>query len=258
MRVTKSEGTAMSLLDQVRKLEQQVVGRLRELEPLTREYEQLRKVAERLGVRYTPTATDDETDRPPATATTGAAKARAKPRAARTTAKARTTRSSGKSAAKRATKPRTAKSRGGRGARADKPATGDRATATPASQGAATGGGRSRDGRSAARPGEREAQVLRVVGESPGITVREIGERIGVDPTGLYRVTKKLTAEGRLRKDGTRLHATTSDASAPVQAPAASASAAASAGHDEAAKPANGEDAATVTPDTRPTTSSSS
>ena len=46
----------MSLLDQVHKLEQQVVDRLKELEhrlkevePLTREYEQLRKVAERLG-----------------------------------------------------------------------------------------------------------------------------------------------------------------------------------------------------------------
>ena len=44
----------MSLVDQVRKLEQQVVDRLKELEPLTREYDQLRKVAERLGLKYTP------------------------------------------------------------------------------------------------------------------------------------------------------------------------------------------------------------
>ena len=48
--------------------------------------------------------------------------------------------------------------------------------------------------------------MLRLVGEQPGITVREIGERLGVDATGLYRVTKRLTDEGRLRKDGTRLY----------------------------------------------------
>ena len=100
--------------------------------------------------------------------------------------------------------------------------------------------------------------MLRIVGESPGITVREIGERLGVDPTGLYRVTKKLTAERRLRKDGPRLHATASDASAPAQAQAASATAGASAGSNDAAAPATGEDAATATPDTRPTTSSTS
>ncbi len=239
----------MSLLDQVRKLEQQVSGRLKELEPLTREYEQLRNVAERLGLKYTPTDTDTDTDQPPAATRRGAAKARAKPRAVRRAAKAKAARSSGKSAAKRATTPRAATTRGGRGARAEQPATGGRATATPASQGAATGGRRSRAGRSAARPGEREAQVLRIVGESPGITVREIGERLGVDPTGLYRVTKKLTAEGRLRKDGPRLHATASDASAPTQAQAASATAGVSAGGNDAAAPATGEDAATATPD---------
>ena len=50
----------MSLLDQVHKLEQQVVDRLKELEPLTREYEQLRKVAERLGVKYSPGSAEDD------------------------------------------------------------------------------------------------------------------------------------------------------------------------------------------------------
>jgi DNA-binding Lrp family transcriptional regulator len=68
--------------------------------------------------------------------------------------------------------------------------------------------------------------VLRLVTGHPGITVREIGERLGVDATGLYRVVKRLTDDGRVRKDGTRLHpiepATTS-APAPGRA-AASAS----------------------------------
>ena len=40
----------MSVLDEFRKAEQQVVNRLRELQPLVAEHEQLRKVAERLGL----------------------------------------------------------------------------------------------------------------------------------------------------------------------------------------------------------------
>jgi hypothetical protein len=40
----------MALLDQVHRMEEQVAQRLRELEPLMREYEELKRVAERLGV----------------------------------------------------------------------------------------------------------------------------------------------------------------------------------------------------------------
>ena len=68
----------MSVLDQVRKLEQQVVDRLEELEPLTREYEQLRKVAERLGVKYSPRSAKDDGA---ATAKPAKASDRARPRA---------------------------------------------------------------------------------------------------------------------------------------------------------------------------------
>ena len=77
------------------------MGRLKELEPLTRGYERLREVAGRLGLKYTPTAADADTDQPPAATRRGAARARAKPRAVRTAAKAKAARSSGKSAAKR-------------------------------------------------------------------------------------------------------------------------------------------------------------
>src|SRR4051812_44325552 len=45
---------AMSLLDQAHKLERQVMDRLRELEPQILEYEHLRKLAEQLGLKYTP------------------------------------------------------------------------------------------------------------------------------------------------------------------------------------------------------------
>ena len=50
----------MSLLDQI---EKQLIDRLKELEPLRREYERLRKAAERMGIKYSPTASE-----PPATA----------------------------------------------------------------------------------------------------------------------------------------------------------------------------------------------
>jgi hypothetical protein len=80
--------------------------------------------------------------------------------------------------------------------------------------------------RAAVRPGQRHEDVLRLVGENPGITVREIGERLGVDATGLYRVAKRLSDEGRLRKDGPRLYPE-GTATAPSSAPEASAAGAA-------------------------------
>src|SRR6185437_8422423 len=46
----------MSVLDDLKAMEKQVVGRLRELEPLVAEYEELRRAAERLGVDYQPQA----------------------------------------------------------------------------------------------------------------------------------------------------------------------------------------------------------
>src|SRR3954449_3473078 len=44
----------MTVLDQVRKLEREVIDRLQELEPLIREYEELREIAQRLELEYTP------------------------------------------------------------------------------------------------------------------------------------------------------------------------------------------------------------
>jgi ribosomal protein S25 len=167
----------MSLLDQVRKLEQEVRDRLKELEPLTREYEQLRKVAERLGLKDSEKPAEAEAEPQASTvARRGAARTGAGERSAPTRAKRRAKRSA---ARKRAAKP-AAKPSGAR--------------ATSARRAAS------------ARPGQRQDEVLRLVGEHPGITVRELGGRLGVDSTGLYRVVKRLTDEGRVRKDGPRLH----------------------------------------------------
>ena len=201
----------MSLLDQVRKLEQQVTDRLKELEPLTREYEQLRKFAERLGLKYSPRSADAEPETERATtARGGGTRARAKERSARTPAKAQATRSPGRTrAAKTQAKPRGARSTSGQRAAGSAQATGAErdGRAGAQAQGAGSGGQRSGGRRAtAARPGQRHDDVLRLVAESPGITVREIGERLGVDATGLYRVVKRLADDGRVRKQGAGLH----------------------------------------------------
>jgi MarR family protein len=178
----------MSLLDQVRKLEQEVMDRLKELEPLTREYEQLRKVAERLGLKYSPTPAEAEAEAQPSTATRrGAARSSAGERSAPTRAKRQAKRSP---ARKRAAKP-AAKPSGARSTSARRAVT--------------------------ARPGQRQDDVVRLVGEHPGITVRELGERLGVDATGLYRVVNRLSDEGRVRKDGPALHPVGAATTAPAQ-----------------------------------------
>jgi hypothetical protein len=213
----------MSLLDQVHKLEQQVVDRLKELEPLTREYEQLREVAERLGVKYSPGPAKDggaPTAKPAKTSDRARPRAGTGKRAARTTAK----KQSGRAAARTSAAKPAATSRAKRSSTGQRPAS--RAAATGAkgktapSRAGKRAGQQTRGRRAApARPGQRDDELLRLVGDSPGITVREIGERLGVDATSLYRVVKRLTEAGRLRKDGPRLNPVDS-AAVPSPAPA--------------------------------------
>jgi hypothetical protein len=195
----------MLLVDQVRRLEQQVMDRLKELEPLTREYDQLRKVAQRLGLKYTPgSAKSEDGAKPSATRrrTAKPAAERSAPKPAKT--QARQSRSRG--AAKPSAKPRGTRSTTAPKSKPSAPASGGNGTATRARpRKRATSRQRSGGRRAAARAGQRHEDVLRLVGENPGITVREIGERLGVDATGLYRVVNQLTDDGRVRKDGVRL-----------------------------------------------------
>src|SRR3954470_8920340 len=83
----------MTVLDQVRKLERELIDRLQELEPRIREYEALREIAQRLDLAYTPgsAASVDAAGK----ATT----ARRNPGAKRASAKATGTRSSARRAA---------------------------------------------------------------------------------------------------------------------------------------------------------------
>jgi hypothetical protein len=201
----------MSVLDQLRAIEQQVEKRLRELAPLVAEYRDLAKVAERLGLkRGAPEPTDAAAAKPAAKA-----KAKPKPSGSRT----RTT---------PATRPRAPKSKATAsasqsapaGATTDAASAPKRAPATAsrrakpkpkAKPAAATRGGTAdamttaRPRRNAAAPGQRQRDVLRLVNERPGITVAELAQELSVDATGLYGVVRRLQAKGQISKDGTAL-----------------------------------------------------
>jgi transposase len=62
-----------------------------------------------------------------------------------------------------------------------------------------------RGSRRGAASGQRQQQLLELVRTRPGITVREAGAELGVDPTALYRVVSRLEKSGELRKNGRQL-----------------------------------------------------
>lgn len=128
----------MSVIDELKGLEDRVAQRMTELRPMVDEYRELEQVAQRLGVT------------PPAATDTAPAARRTRRRRARTKA--------------------TADNAGGRG-----------------------------------RTNGRRDQLLEMVKARPGITVREIGSELGVDPTSLYRIVHRLEADGALQKRGREL-----------------------------------------------------
>jgi hypothetical protein len=156
----------MALMDQVQRMEQQVAQRLQELEPLVSEYEELKKVAERLGLSSS-NAAPAPADRRTGGASSSPATAAATTKRARPTSRTRTRRRSG---------------------------------------------GR----RNAAAPGSRQQDVVRLVSERPGISVSEIGKELGVDPTGLYQIVRRLEARGEIRKEGKALRVAGGTQAAPA------------------------------------------
>jgi transposase len=128
----------VSVIDELKGLEDRVAQRMTELRPLVDEYRELEQVAQRLGVSA-PAPADTPTPR-------------------------RRTR---------------------RRARSSTPAT-------------ASGGTR-------ARTNGRRDQLLAAVKARPGITVREVGAELGVDPTSLYRIVHRLEQDGALQKRGREL-----------------------------------------------------
>ena len=140
----------MSILDDLKGIEQRLTDRMRELQPALEEYAQLEEAARRLGI---------DVDRP----TTATAKA----------------------------------APGGRR---------ELATAAPAPSRRTPRTTTRRRRAAGSRPRvQRRDQVLALVREKPGTSVPEIARELGVDPTGLYRVVRKLEQEGALMKEGTSL-----------------------------------------------------
>jgi hypothetical protein len=128
----------VSVIDELKGLEDRVAQRMTELRPLVDEYRELEQVAQRLGV--TPSAAAD-TPSPPR--------------------------------------------RSRRRARPPAPA--------PSSAGTRT------------RSNGRRDQLLAIVKARPGVTVREVGAELGVDPTSLYRIVHRLEQDGALQKSGREL-----------------------------------------------------
>ena len=130
----------MSVIDELKGLEDRVAQRMTELRPLVDEYRELEQVAQRLGV----TRPLRLTRRRPAAEPAAAHARRARRR-------------------------------------------------------------QRRDRRHRARTNGRRDQLLAAVKARPGITVREVGAELGVDPTSLYRIVHRLEQDGALQKRGREL-----------------------------------------------------
>jgi hypothetical protein len=169
----------MSVLDQFRSAEQRVAERLRELKPLVEEYRELEQVAQRLGLDIDEDSTAPARQRPasPRRSHERRRSANAKPRSGTSTREER----GGAAAAKR-------------------PAATTPVGGAPASRRSGDGG---RPGSN--RASRRREDVLRLVNERPGITVSQIANVLGVDPTGLYRPVRKLEQDGAISKRGAAL-----------------------------------------------------
>jgi uncharacterized membrane protein len=159
----------MSLADEVRTVRERVSARLAELEPLVREYDELLKLADELGI--------DIPERKRSRSTVAAVTADA-------VAGAGTKPTSDDS-------PAPAPTRGSR--------QGTSATRTKS--------GRPRRRRTAAEEDgetgpERDARVIEKLRASPGSTIAELATMLGVPPTSLYRAVRELTTSGAVVKRG--------------------------------------------------------
>jgi hypothetical protein len=57
--------------------------------------------------------------------------------------------------------------------------------------------------------GKRQTEALTLVSHHPGITVSELAQKMGIQPTYLYRVLPDLEKEGKVRKQDYKWHPST-------------------------------------------------
>ena len=167
-----------TVIEDLRRLEERILARIKELEANDAELEQLRDVARRLGI-----LDGSGRDADPATprAPTATATAQRPPVAARRNLAA-----------------------AGRASRGPGPGPGPGPgwTGTRARPGGARSATALADAVPAGRQSSRRERVLEVVGVKPGISVREIVAQLGVNRTSLYPVVRQLVSDGLLYKDG--------------------------------------------------------
>jgi cell wall-associated NlpC family hydrolase len=157
------------------RFEEELVARLRELRPLATEFQQLEQVARRLGLSL-----DD--DRPERDRKRGATRKNA-PAQRRPTTTVQSAATANASAATTDTPVTNARQRGA-------------ATSSPSPD-------KRRTGRQ--RRSRRQQDVLRLIQDRPGITVKEIATELDVDATSLYRHVHKRQQDGLIAKHGTAL-----------------------------------------------------
>jgi hypothetical protein len=161
----------VSVLDQFRLAEEALTERLHELRPLAEEYRELEQIAERRGLRVGDQHSDGANEKPGSPP-----RQRRRSRAA-----GEGTRRSRQAAAE-----------------AKRPA---RATRQRRSRPAAAGA----EPATRQRPNRRE-DIVRLVQQRPGISIKQIGDELGIDPTGLYRPVRELQQQGAITKQGPRLN----------------------------------------------------
>jgi hypothetical protein len=81
-----------------------------------------------------------------------------------------------------------------------------RATTTTTRTTRRTTGRRPGRPRGRSRGGTRANQALELVKSTPGITIPQIAEKMGIEPNYLYRVMPRLASDGQVRRDGQGWH----------------------------------------------------
>lgn len=189
----------MSVLSEFQTLEARVTKRIKELQNNLAELDELKQVAERLGI-----AVDGLADG----SVGGSARRRAPKRPGRrraTSAKTATTKASGRRARAGS---RSASARNGRTGKSGS-ATAKRARGASARK-VGTSKSTPAPPRGARKRLTRKDRIVEILARRPGMTVAELGRAMQVEPTGLYPVVKQLQAERRVKKDGRKLALTTS------------------------------------------------
>ena len=60
--------------------------------------------------------------------------------------------------------------------------------------------------RGRSRSGTRANQALELVKSTPGITIPQIAEKMGIEPNYLYRVLPRLATDGQVKREGQGWH----------------------------------------------------